>query len=158
MLVSCLQRLKATCASTCEGPCLPCFNPSALRLTPSAQRKRAAHGCQSFGFSAEGVATGSVLGSCSCEAASATTGCAGKHILVPSHCWPHQQKPSALIRQVPVPQQRISSSMVLLMLLVVLRRFGLGTCRLCLCKKSRRRRLCRFQKTAPERSLRQHKF
>ena len=44
-------------------------------------------------------------------------GCAGgvgatKHILVPSHCWPHQQCPSALIKQVPVPQQRISSSMV----------------------------------------------
>jgi hypothetical protein len=33
----------------------------------------------------------------------------GKHIFVPSHRWPHQQNPSALMMQVPVPQQRVSS-------------------------------------------------
>ena len=34
----------------------------------------------------------------------------GRHMVSPSHCWPHQHKPSALIRQVPVPQQRSSST------------------------------------------------
>jgi hypothetical protein len=29
----------------------------------------------------------------------------------PSHCWPHQHRPWASIRQVPVPQQRSSSCM-----------------------------------------------
>jgi hypothetical protein len=33
----------------------------------------------------------------------------GKHIFSPSHLCPHQQMPSALIKQVPVPQQRVSS-------------------------------------------------
>jgi hypothetical protein len=33
----------------------------------------------------------------------------GKHMRVPFHCWPHQQKPSALMMQVPLPQQRGSS-------------------------------------------------
>jgi hypothetical protein len=33
----------------------------------------------------------------------------GKHMRVPSQLWPHQQKPSALMMQVPVPQQRASS-------------------------------------------------
>ena len=36
----------------------------------------------------------------------------GRHICVPSHCWPHQQRPCASMRQVPVPQQRSSSCMV----------------------------------------------
>jgi hypothetical protein len=35
----------------------------------------------------------------------------GKHIFTPSHCWPHQQRPSALIRQWPVPQHLGSSCM-----------------------------------------------
>jgi hypothetical protein len=35
----------------------------------------------------------------------------GLHIVLPFHCWPHQHKPSALMMQVPVPQQRSSSSM-----------------------------------------------
>jgi len=33
----------------------------------------------------------------------------GNFMLVPSHCWPHQQRPSALMMQVPLPQQRSSS-------------------------------------------------
>jgi hypothetical protein len=35
-----------------------------------------------------------------------------KHIRVPSQLWPHQQKPSALMMQVPLPQQRSSSMMI----------------------------------------------
>ena len=34
----------------------------------------------------------------------------GKHIFSPSHFWPHQHTPSSLMMQVPVPQQRGSSS------------------------------------------------
>ena len=30
-------------------------------------------------------------------------------MLTPSHCWPHQQRPSASMMQVPLPQQRSSS-------------------------------------------------
>jgi hypothetical protein len=33
----------------------------------------------------------------------------GKHIFSPSHCWPHQHRPSALMMQVPVPQHLGSS-------------------------------------------------
>jgi hypothetical protein len=33
----------------------------------------------------------------------------GKHIFSPSHCWPHQHTPSALMMQVPVPQHLGSS-------------------------------------------------
>jgi len=35
----------------------------------------------------------------------------GKHMAWPFHCWPHQQRPSASMMQVPVPQQRSSSCM-----------------------------------------------
>lgn len=35
----------------------------------------------------------------------------GAHIFSPSHCWPHQHRPVASIRQVPEPQQRVSSFM-----------------------------------------------
>jgi hypothetical protein len=40
---------------------------------------------------------------------------AGKHIFSPSQRWPHQQRPSALMMQVPVPQHRGSSDMGLLL-------------------------------------------
>jgi hypothetical protein len=36
---------------------------------------------------------------------------AGKHIFSPSHFWPHQHRPSALMMQVPVPQHLRSSDM-----------------------------------------------
>jgi hypothetical protein len=39
----------------------------------------------------------------------------GKHIFSPSHRWPHQHWPSALMMQVPVPQHRRSSDMGLLL-------------------------------------------
>lgn len=35
----------------------------------------------------------------------------GMHIFWPSHCWPHQQRPSVSMMQVPLPQQRGSSVM-----------------------------------------------
>ena len=36
----------------------------------------------------------------------------GWHIVCPFHCWPHQQRPSASMMQVPLPQQRGSSVML----------------------------------------------
>jgi len=38
------------------------------------------------------------------------------HIFSPSHNWPHQQRPWTSIKQVPEPQQRVSSMMSLLSL------------------------------------------
>ena len=46
------------------------------------------------------------------EAAASGATFGAKHIFCPSQCWPHQHNPSALIRQVPVPQQRVSSCIV----------------------------------------------
>ena len=57
---------------------------------------------------------GDVKGAEVCAVAAAAAGCAGSvlvagwHIFVPSHCWPHQHRPSASMMQVPVPQQRSS--------------------------------------------------
>jgi hypothetical protein len=42
----------------------------------------------------------------------------GKHMRVPSQLCPHQQKPSALMMQVPLPQQR-SSSMIISRLFLI---------------------------------------
>ena len=39
----------------------------------------------------------------------------GRHMCSPSHCWPHQQRPLISIRQVPVPQQRVSCIELLLL-------------------------------------------
>jgi hypothetical protein len=43
----------------------------------------------------------------------------GKHIFSPSHCWPHQHTPSALMMQVPVPQHLGSSVIEILQGLTV---------------------------------------
>ena len=57
---------------------------------------------------------------CTCSAAGTTdvtvvggSDCwPGGHICSPSQRWPHQQMPSALIMQVPLPQQRVSSFVI----------------------------------------------
>ena len=61
------------------------------------------------GWSAVRSSAGVSSPASACASTDGASGKPGAHIFSPSHRWPHQQMPSALIMQVPVPQQRVSS-------------------------------------------------